>query len=264
MKRIDTALSIVLTLRFSVLGLSTQLPLSCRAGAHLAHRPRYTAPPPRSPFHVTTMASLSDATRCAPQPYRPPPSSTAATCAATAAASATEGKEGLAEVKARLRADVAERAESAVKAAIEAQNRSPPLKRGASSTAAAAAATAAAAAAASILHSSTRRKPLSLPPSLPSSGPTTNAEDQAEAAALQEAGQAAAAADAGAEGEGGADEGGTAPPTSAALEAFSAVLISENDTYKYVLIKAKDPATNAYKFLVRGKSGANYHKDAAR
>ena len=92
----------------------------------------------------------------------------------------------------------------------------------------------------------------------PPSGPATNAEDQAEAQALQEAGLANAAADADTEGEGGESS------ASAALDAFSAVLISEDDTYKYVLIKAKDPATNAYKFLVRGKSGADYHKDAAR
>mmetsp|Transcript_11836 Transcript_11836/g.32001 ORF Transcript_11836/g.32001 Transcript_11836/m.32001 type:complete len:898 (-) Transcript_11836:587-3280(-) len=54
---------------------------------------------------------------------------------------AKKGKESLAEVKARLKADVAERAESAVKAAIEAQNnthtnRSSPLKRGASTASA--------------------------------------------------------------------------------------------------------------------------------
>ena len=59
-----------------------------------------------------------------------------ATAAKPKAKAAKKGKESLAEVKARLQADVAERAEIAVKAAIEAQNRSSPPKRGASSASA--------------------------------------------------------------------------------------------------------------------------------
>ena len=106
--------------------------------------------------------------------------------------------------------------------------------------------------------------------SLAAEGATTTEAERAAAAAMRtreqqsitnEASVAAAAVRSQTGAAGGDD---AASEACSALESFAPVDISPQGVFKYVLVKATDPTTKAYKFLVRGVLGASYHKDAAQ
>jgi hypothetical protein len=80
-----------------------------------------------------------------------------------------------------------------------------------------------------------------------SAGPTTSAEDQKNAAQLKERMAATAS---------------NTTAASKSLDMIPSVEITLDSTYKYVLIKATDPVSDAEKLLVRGFD-VPYHADVA-